>query len=61
MMSGLPLRRFAEGVAGAGLSGTAATYPMPLSLDLTYSTPPLDCPQEGDVTAGDLGAHAGGF
>jgi hypothetical protein len=34
---------------------------MPLSLDLTYPTPQIDCPQEGDVTAGDLGAHAGGF
>lgn len=34
---------------------------MPVSLDLTYSTPELDCAQEGDVTAGDLGAHAGGF
>jgi hypothetical protein len=53
---------FADGVAGAGLSGTAATYPMPLSLNLTYSTPDDDCSaQEGDVTGGDLGAHAGGF
>ena len=34
---------------------------MPLSLDLRYAVPAIDFPQEGDTSAGDFGAQAGGF
>jgi hypothetical protein len=57
--------KFSEGIAGSGLdSGSAAIYPMPLSLDLTYPTLDTDCHKDcplGDISAGDFGAHGGGF